>query len=146
MEESIELIELIKESFALKEVDIRTYSPLTLAYIGDAVYDLIIRSVVVERGNEPVNKLHHKTVSYVKAETQAAMIEALQEELTENELAVYKRGRNAKAYTGAKNASIGDYRKATGLEALFGYLYLQGKTTRILELIQIGLHKLNKTL
>lgn len=146
MEESIELIELIKESFALKEVDIRTYSPLTLAYIGDAIYDLIIRSVVVERGNEPANKLHHKTVRYVKAETQATMVEALLDELTEEELAVYKRGRNAKSYTSAKNASIGDYRKATGLEALFGYLYLQGKTARILELIQNGLHKLNMRL
>lgn len=146
MEESIELIQLIKESFALKEVDIRTYSPLTLAYIGDAIYDLIIRSVVVERGNEPANKLHHKTVKYVKAETQAAMTEVLQDELTEEELAVYKRGRNAKSYTSAKNASVGDYRKATGLEALVGYLYLQGKTARILELIQIGLHKLNMTL
>ena len=115
MEKSIDLIDYIKKSFALKEVDIRSYSPLTLAYIGDAVYDLIIRSVVVERGNEPANKLHHKTVTYVKAGTQAAMIEALLSDLSEEELAVYKRGRNAKSYTSAKNASIGDYRKATGL-------------------------------
>lgn len=146
MEKGIELIHLIEESFALKEVDIRTYSPLTLAYIGDAIFDLIIRSVVVERGNEPANKLHHKTVRYVKAETQAVMIEALLTELTDEELSVYKRGRNAKSYTSAKNASIGDYRKATGLEALCGYLYLQGKTGRILELLQKGLHTLNMTL
>lgn len=146
MEKGIELIHLIEESFALKEVDIRTYSPLTLAYIGDAIFDLIIRSVVVERGNEPANKLHHKTVRYVKAETQAAIIEALLTELTDEELSVYKRGRNAKSYTSAKNASIGDYRKATGLEALCGYLYLQGKTERILELLQKGLHTLNMTL
>ena len=146
MEKSISLLEQIKQSFALKEVDIRTYSPLTLAYIGDSIFDLIIRTVVVERGNEPANKLHHKTVRYVKAETQAAMIEALLPELTEEEVSVYKRGRNAKSYTSAKNASIGDYRKATGLEALMGYLYLQDRTERILELIQIGLHKLNMTL
>lgn len=146
MEESISLLNQIKQSFALKEVDIRTYSPLTLAYIGDCVFDLIIRTVVVERGNEPANKLHHKTVSYVKAQTQAAMVEALVSDLTDEELAVYKRGRNAKSYTSAKNASIADYRKATGLEALVGYLYLKNKMERILELIQLGLHKLDMTL
>lgn len=146
MEESLSLLRQLKQSFALKEVDIRTYSPLTLAYIGDSIYDLIIRTLVVERGNEPANKLHRKTVTYVKAQTQAAMIEALIEELTEEELAVYKRGRNAKSYTSAKNASIGDYRKATGLEALMGYLYLQDNLPRIIELIQIGLHKINMTL
>lgn len=146
MEESIDLLDLIKKSFDLKEVDIRTYSPLTLAYIGDSIFDLIIRTVVVERGNEPANKLHRKTVTYVKAETQSAMIEALLPELSEEELAVYKRGRNAKSYTSAKNASIGDYRKATGLEALVGYLYLRGRTERILELLKNGLHKLGMTL
>lgn len=146
MEESIDLLDLIKRSFDLKEVDIRTYSPLTLAYIGDSIFDLIIRTVVVERGNEPANKLHRKTVTYVKAETQSAMIEALLPELSEEEMAVYKRGRNAKSYTSAKNASIGDYRKATGLEALVGYLYLCGKTERILELLKNGLHKLGMTL
>ena len=143
MEESVSLLEQIKQSFAVKEVDIRTYSPLTLAYIGDAIFDLIIRTVVVERANEPANRLHHKTVKYVNAKTQAEMIEALLPELSEEEIAVYKRGRNAKSYTSAKNASIGDYRKATGLEALMGYLYLQGRTERILELVKNGLHKLN---
>lgn len=146
MEESISLLRLIKQSFDLKEVDIRTYSPLTLAYIGDSIYDLIIRTVVVERGNGPANKLHRKTVTFVKAETQSEMIELLLPELTEEELAVYKRGRNAKAYTSAKNASIGDYRKATGLEALMGYLYLTDRTERIIELIQNGLQKLSMKL
>ncbi len=146
MEESISLPDLIKQSFALREVDIRTYSPLTLAYIGDSVFDLIIRTAVVERGNEPANKLHRKTVAYVKAETQSAMAETLLPELTEEELSVYKRGRNAKSYTSAKNASIGDYRKATGLEALVGYLYLAGRQERILDLIKSGLHKLNMEL
>lgn len=146
MEKSIALLDLIKESFELKEVDIRTYSPLTLAYIGDCVFDLIIRTVVVERGNEPANKLHHKTVTYVKAKTQAMLIDAMLSDLTEEELAVYKRGRNAKSYTTAKNASVGDYRKATGLEALIGYLYLRGRAERILELLQIGLHKLDMKL
>ena len=146
MEESINLLNLIKRSFDLKEVDIRTYSPLTLAYIGDCVYDLVIRTVVVERGNEPANKLHKKTVAYVKAQTQASMIEALLPYLTEEEEAVYKRGRNAKSYTSAKNASIGDYRKATGMEALVGYLYLTGQEARIMELIKTGLKELSMTL
>ena len=146
MEESISLLDLIKQSFELKEVDIRAYSPLTLAYIGDCVYDLVIRTVVVERGNEPANKLHKKTVAYVKAQTQAAMIEALLPYLTEEEEAVYKRGRNAKSYTSAKNASIGDYRKATGMEALVGYLYLTGQEARIMELTKTGLKELSMTL
>lgn len=146
MEKSINLLDLIKQSFELKEVDIRTYSPLTLAYIGDCVFDLIVRTVVVERGNEPASKLHHKTVTYVKAETQAKLIDAMLSDLTAVELEVYKRGRNAKSYTTAKNASVGDYRKATGLEALVGYLYLQGSAERILELLQIGLHKLGMKL
>lgn len=146
MEESISLLQLMKQSFEIKEVDIRTYSPLTLAYIGDSIFELMIRTVIVERGNEPANRLHHKTVAYVNAQTQSEMIEALQEDLTEEEMAVYKRGRNAKSYTSAKNASIVDYRKATGLEALVGYLYLQDKPERILELLQLGLHKLGMTL
>ena len=146
MEESISLLDLIKQSFELKEVEIRAYSPLTLAYIGDCVYDLVIRTVVVERGNEPANKLHKKTVAYVKAQTQASMIEALLPYLTEEEEAVYKRGRNAKSYTSAKNASIGDYRKATGMEALVGYLYLTGQEARIMELIKTGLKELSMTL
>lgn len=139
MEESVSLLSQIKEAFALKEVDVRAYSPLTLAYIGDSVYDLIIKTVVVERANRAANELHKKTSSLVKAQTQAAMIEALQEVLTEEEEAVYKRGRNAKSYTTAKNASIADYRKATGFEALLGYLYLQDKVSRVLELVEEGL-------
>ena len=143
MEKSLSLLERIKQEFALKEVDIRTYSPLTLAYIGDGIYDLIVRTVVVERGNESANRLHRKTIGYVNAKTQAQMIEALLPDLTEEETAVFKRGRNAKSYTSAKNASIADYRKATGFEALLGYLYLQDKEDRILELVKTGLEKLN---
>lgn len=135
MEESITILEAIKQNFDCKEVDIRTYSPLTLAYIGDAIYDLVIRTIVVERGNSPANKLHKQTVTYVNARVQAKMIDALESELTEEEMAVYHRGRNAKSYTAAKNASIIEYRKATGLEALCGYLYLQGRQERMLQLI-----------
>lgn len=142
MEKSISFLKLIKESFCLKEVDIRTYSPLTLAYIGDAVYDLIFRTVVVERGNTAPNKLHQRAVQYVKAPTQALLIEAVMDELTEEELALYKRGKNAKPHTMAKNATMAEYKKATGLEALVGFLYLTDQMERALELIQSGLHKI----
>lgn len=139
MEESITILEAIKRDFDCKDVDIRTYSPLTLAYIGDAIYDLVIRTIVVERGNRSANNLHKKTVTYVNARVQAKMIDALEEELTEEERAVYHRGRNAKSYTSAKNASIIEYRKATGLEALCGYLYLRGEQERMLTLIRAAL-------
>lgn len=142
MEESISLVRQLKKEFACEEVDIRTYSPLTLAYIGDAVYEIIIRTVVVERGNRAAERLHKRSIKYVNAATQAAMAEALMDELSEDELAVYKRGRNAKSYTTAKNASVGDYRKATGFEALLGYLYLQDKMERVIELVKTALEKL----
>ena len=137
MEKSVSDFARIKEAFGCAEVDVRSFSPLTLAYIGDCVYDLIIRT----RGNRAANLLHRATVKYVKAPAQASVIEALQDDLTEEEQAVYKRGRNAKSHTAAKNASIEDYRKATGLEALVGYLYLTDRFDRVLELTKIGLEK-----
>ena len=146
MEESITILEAIKRDFNCSEIDIRTYSPLTLAYIGDAIYDLVIRTIVVERGNRSANNLHKKTVTYVNARVQARMIDALEEELTEEEAAVYHRGRNAKSYTSAKNASIIEYRKATGLEALCGYLYLQGQQERMLYLIREAIARLDMTI
>lgn len=142
MEESLSLSSRIRELFGLKEVDMKAYSPLTLAYIGDAAYELVIRTMVVEKGNRQASQLHRLTTSYVKAQAQAAMIEALEPELTEEELAIYKRGRNAKSYTSAKNVSILDYRKATGLEALIGYLYLSGREERVLFLIKEGISRI----
>ena len=132
----------IKEQFDIKEVDIRTYSPLTLAYIGDGIYDLVIRSIVVGRGNTRASQLHNTTSKVVKAHTQAMMIEALSHMLTEVEMDVYRRGRNAKSPTMAKNATMADYRKATGFEALMGYLYLNDELERIVELTKKGLELL----
>lgn len=129
------------EVFGLEEQDIRTYSPLTLAYLGDAVYELIVRTVLVEKKNKQPEKLHKAATKIVKAETQALMAEALKESLTEEELSVYKRGRNAKAVTRAKNATMSEYRRATGFEALMGYLYLQDRTERMLELVRMGIEK-----
>lgn len=139
MEESLSLLGAIRKKFVCDRVDIRTYSPLTLAFVGDCIYDLVIRTIVVERGNTAPGVLHTKKSSIVKAQAQAAQADALMEELTAEEQAVYRRGRNAHSHSVAKNASIGDYRKATGLEALYGFLYLTDQTDRLLGLIAKGL-------
>ena len=146
MEKSLMLKEKFLNEFGLEEQDLRTYSPLTLAYIGDAIFELVVRTVLVERKNTQAEKLHKAATKIVKAETQALMIEAIKEELTEEELAVYKRGRNAKAVTRAKNATMSEYRRATGFEALMGYLYLKGNIARMLELIHLGVEKAEVTL
>ena len=146
MEKSVNLKSKFMTTFGLVEQDIRTYSPLTLAYIGDAIFELVVRTVLVERKNTQAEKLHKAATKIVKAETQALMIEALKDDLTEEELAVFKRGRNAKAVTRAKNATMSEYRRATGFEALIGYLYLKGDMERMIELIHLGVEKAEVTL
>lgn len=138
-EEKDTVLQGILAAFPGKKQDIRTYSPLTLAYIGDAVYDLIIRTVVVERANRPAQELHRSTVKYVSAGAQARIVQALMPSLTEEEQAVYRRGKNAKPHTTAKNASHGDYMRATGFEAVIGYLYLTDDFDRVLELVKRGI-------
>jgi ribonuclease-3 family protein len=143
MEESIkDLMSAIHEEFSLDPVDIRSYSPLVLAYIGDGVYELVIRSILVGRGNTQANKLHKKASTLVNAAAQSAMLERIRPELTEEELQVFKRGRNANSATMARHATMSDYRRATGFEALMGYLYLKGDMKRILELVKLGLEDL----
>lgn len=140
MEESLK--DYWRQHLPIEEADARTYSPLSLAYIGDAIYDVIIRTMVVSRGNMSVNKYHKITTQYVKAEAQAKLVYAIEQDLTEEELSVYKRGRNAKSVSTAKNASVIDYRTATGFEALMGYLYLQDRDERIVDLLAIGLERI----
>ena len=132
----------LKEQFNIPDVDVRTYSPLTLAYIGDGIYDLIIRSLVVAKGNTRASELHKRTSQIVKAKTQADMAEILLPMLTEEEADIYRRGRNAKSPTMAKNATMSDYRKATGFEALMGYLYLKDELPRMVELVKVGIEKM----
>ena len=139
MEESLTLLGQIKRIFECGEKDIKGYSPLTRAYIGDAIYDLAVRTVVVERANRPAHQLHKRTVEYVKAGAQSKMIQALLPHLTEVERDVYRRGRNAKPNARSRNADYGDYLKATGFEALMGYLYLTGQEERMLCLIKKGM-------
>lgn len=148
MEEGIKdglgFIPFCKEALELGKVDICTYSPLALAYIGDAVYELVVRTKVINRGSMQVNKMHKKSAELVKAETQAKLIRMLEEDLTPEELSVFKRGRNAKSATMAKNATMVDYRMATGFEALAGYLYLTEQFERLIILISRGFEKLGE--
>ncbi|RKM55640.1 ribonuclease III [Butyrivibrio sp. X503] len=137
------LNDYLNAKFGIESKDIRTYSPLTLAYIGDAVFDVIIRSILVNKGNTAVNKLHKRASDIVKAGTQAAFIKALMDNLTEEEADVYRRGRNSKPHTKAKNATTMDYLDATGFEAVIGYLYLTDNMDRICELIEKGIEKLS---
>ncbi|MCR5002419.1 MAG: ribonuclease III [Lachnospiraceae bacterium] len=144
MDQSI--LENIKDKFGLADIDVNGYSPLSLAFIGDCVFDLVVKTVVVERANRSANILHRKASRIVKAQSQAQMVMWFIEKgiLSDEELAIYKRGRNAKSVTTAKNASVGDYRKATGLEALIGYLYLKNRTSRIVELIKTGMDMIDE--
>ena len=135
---AVDLNSYFNEQFGIEQKDIRTYSPLTLAYIGDAVFDIVIRSILVNKGNTPVNKLHQRASQVVKAQTQAAMVLALMDQLTDAEADWYRRGRNSKPHTKAKNASTMDYLEATGFEAVLGYLYLAGDMDRICELVARG--------
>ena len=140
------LNDFINEKFDISPKDIRTYSPLTLAYIGDAIYDLVVRSVLVNRGNTAVNNLHKRASAIVKAPTQAALAAAIMDDLTDEEKDIYRRGRNSKPHTKAKNASTMEYLEATGLEAVIGFLYLSGDMDRVCELIALGLGRIDQSL
>lgn len=110
-------------------------SPLSLAYIGDAVYELYIRTYIMRHTNMPVSKLHKAATRFVSARAQAIIFHKIADKLTEEEYDVFKRGRNAHSYTSAKNADIIDYRTATGLEALLGYLYVSKSNERLEQVI-----------
>lgn len=138
----LEFAALFKELYHIGKQDIRSYSPLTLAYLGDAVFELIVRSYVVGQGNTQAEKLHKHTSTIVNAAAQSDLIRVIEEDLTTEEAEVYKRGRNARSYTKAKNASTSDYRRATGLEALIGWLFLEEKYERLISLVQQGLSRL----
>ena len=141
MGESVGFLEYLDQKMSLHDVDLREYSPLVLAYIGDDVYDLIVRTVLVKNRNMQVNKLHRQASKQVKASAQAEVVDKIMPLLTQEEVQIYKRGRNAHSYTKAKNATTMDYRKATGLEALMGYLYLKKDMKRIIDLIYAGLYE-----
>ena len=123
-------------------VNPRELSPLTLAYIGDGVFEMFVRLTILTDGNAPVNRLNKKAQGLVNAKAQAQMYFRISSKLTEEEEGVFRRGRNAKSYTSPKNADLMDYRHATGLEAIFGFLYLKGDKERALELFRMGMEEI----
>ena len=139
------MLDSINKEFGLNMVDIRTYSPLSLAFIGDSVFATVVKSVIIERGNCSGNKLHQYSAHIVKAESQAIMYDFWEAILSEEELSVMRRGYNAKSQNTAKHATVKDYHKATGVEALVGYLFLKGLEERLLELIHLGIDQIDKT-
>lgn len=140
-EESFGILKSIKKAYSIDSADVATYSPLTLAYIGDSVHSLVVKSVITLRGNCSANQLNKKTIEHVKAVNQAKVAQYYIDNmiLSEEEADIMRRGRNAKSASVAKNASVGEYRTATGLEALIGYLYLTDRTDRMIELVRIGM-------
>ncbi len=139
MKETNDLLTNIRSAFHVPACHPGQQSPLNLAYIGDAVYEIILRTILVESGPSSVNSMHRRCSSLVNAKSQAETMKAIQPHLSSEESAIFRRGRNAKPHTMAKHASIQEYRTATGLEALIGYLYLSGQITRCTQLIHLGL-------
>lgn len=137
------LADAVRKTFNLEGQDIRQIPALTLAYLGDCIYELIIRTMLVEQGNCHVNDLNKKSSFYAKAPSQAKMMHGIEALLTEEEMSFYKRGRNTKSGSVAKSGTVAEYRTATGFEALMGYLYLEGRTERIFELVRAGTEALD---
>lgn len=128
------------ENIAKTHTKVDEISPLTLAFVGDGVYDLLVRDYLVNLANRPVGELNKVKVSFVNCTSQAKCAQLLLPHLTEKETAIYKRGRNAAPKTTAKGGSVADYHSATGLESLFGYLHLSGEKVRVQELFDIIVH------
>ena len=131
--------EKVREIFGITAPDLRQVPVLTLAYVGDSAYDLILRTYFAETTMLHGKPLHDLVQRYVTARSQARAADGLQAELTEEELSVYRRGRNARPDTVTKHATAAEYYKATGLEALIGFLYLSGRTERAAELVRKGM-------
>lgn len=133
MEENLNFLDLAQRK---DDSFIRELSSLSLAFIGDAVYELMVRTYILD-GNQNVNKLHRKAIDFVKAKAQSDAMTSILDNLTKDELSVFRRGRNTNPHTVPKNAKLADYRNATGLEAVFGYLYLKNESKRLLELFRM---------
>lgn len=138
MEESIDF-QYFKKIFQIEHGDAAAYSPLALAYIGDAIFDVMVRTIIVSKINKQVNKYHKDVSKIVCAPAQAKMLLAIYDRLTEEEQNIYRRGRNANSYSKAKNASRSEYRIATGFEALLGYLYLKEDFNRLTDIVKMAL-------
>lgn len=135
-----DLFKSMTEHLNIEEFKSNTYSPVALAYIGDSIYDLVIRTMVLNQGAKAVGKIHKEVSGYVNAKAQAAMFYKVESMLTEDEMAVFKRGRNAKSGSTPKNTDLKTYKHATGFEAVLGHLYMHKNLDRIIELIHLGLN------
>ncbi len=144
MSESKSLREEILQAFQMEAKDIRTYSPLSLAFLGDAVYSVVIRTIALTEGNRQTKKLHDEVSRLCSAVTQAAIGEAVFDELTEEERKVFRRGHNAHPAHHAKNATMEEYLEATALETLCGYLFLMDETERMTQLLRHGFRRWNE--
>lgn len=118
--------------------DVRQLSSLSLAFVGDSVYEMFVRTKILSQGSRPARELHKIAVGYVKAKAQSTAILSILDMLSEEETDIYKRGRNTNIHTVPKNADMNDYRQATGLEALVGYLYLTGQNERLTEILELA--------
>jgi len=132
------IYDLFGSEFTIGQGDLNSISPLVLAYLGDAVYELYIRTLLVSQGNAPVHKLHKRSISYVKAKAQSDIVHLLLEKLTLEEQDIVRRGRNAKSGTIPKNADVTEYKYATGFETLLGYIYVKKDYARLLELLKLA--------
>ncbi|MCQ2543837.1 MAG: ribonuclease III [Lachnospiraceae bacterium] len=142
MEESLNkdysFLNEIKSRFCLKEVDIRTYSPLTLAFIGDCFFEIIVRTIFVGKGNKSVNALAKDKNLIVNAKTQSMIADFLLDHFNDEEKEIYRKGKNTKTQNHSKSAAYSEYHKATGLEAVYGYLYLTNQYDRALTLLKLA--------
>ncbi len=136
-----ELIQNMRKDFDIKPMDVMNLQPLVLAYIGDAVYEVYIRTMLVVNNKSNVNMLHKMSVKYVKAKSQADIVHRLNDRLTADEQDIVRRGRNAKSATVPKHADVTDYRYSTGFEALIGYLYLANNYERLMEVLALAVEE-----
>jgi ribonuclease-3 family protein len=132
------------DGFTIKDSDISNYSPLVLAYLGDAVYEVYIRTLLVSEGNSSVHKLHKRSINFVKAKAQSDIIHRIMDKLTPEEQDIFRRGRNAKSGTIPKNANVTEYKHATGFEALLGYLYISKNFSRLMEILRMSVEEPGK--
>ncbi|MBR6228529.1 MAG: ribonuclease III [Eubacterium sp.] len=136
------MLKSIEKCFEITEREPDQIGPLKLAYLGDAVYELIVRTILMDSRDRSVKKMNKAAQDLVNATTQARIAEAIEPKLDETEVAVFHRGRNAKNNSMSKHSDIHDYRIATGLESLFGYWYMSGKLDRAVTLLQSAAHEL----
>ncbi len=144
MRDQSSLFDLIRCEVSEQQLDVRRMKPLALAYIGDTVFDLYVRSKIVLTKEEAPKLMHTEAVHFVKAGSQAKMMKLIMDDLTDEETDAFKRGRNQKSLTVPKNASLMDYKWATGFEALLGYLYVIGKEERLYELMKLATDRFKK--